>query len=425
MKSSIYNSLIPLEGKYYLLYNSYSDKYIILSQKLKDLFEETSIDCLEKYNHILFQQLKEAHCIIDNSVDEQKELQAMADNIRLNYSDYHLIINPTLNCNFRCWYCYESHIPNSKITNETLIRIYNHINLVLENKRLEAFKLSFFGGEPLLYFEDIVVPIIKFLSTACKATNTKYNIYFTSNAYLLTEERIKILSKYNVNAFQITLDGSKDFHNKVRIAKMSGDSYSRIISNVIALIKNKIFVILRINYTIDNIISLGDIVEDLLVLNEEDKKLISIDFQKVWQVNMGELQDHEVLIERAIQKFLDHNFSVSHKNMDMLRNPCYADLLNEVLINYDGLVYKCTARDFNKAESIGSLEKDGNIKYNDNYIFNTQLSSECLVCRIAPLCGGGCFKRKLEQKNVHCYYNYNETMKDKIVLDKFYNDYMR
>ena len=30
-------------------------------------------------------------------------------------STFELIINPTLDCNFHCWYCYENHLKGSKM----------------------------------------------------------------------------------------------------------------------------------------------------------------------------------------------------------------------------------------------------------------------------------------------------------------------
>ena len=53
--------------------------------------------------------MRRSGCIIDDSTDELTELE-----FRRNYSKYRadflgLTITPTLNCNFRCQYCFEEH----------------------------------------------------------------------------------------------------------------------------------------------------------------------------------------------------------------------------------------------------------------------------------------------------------------------------
>ena len=46
--------------------------------------------------------------IIDDDVNELEILRIRNREAVRNQS-YQLIINPTLECNFRCWYCYENH----------------------------------------------------------------------------------------------------------------------------------------------------------------------------------------------------------------------------------------------------------------------------------------------------------------------------
>ncbi len=43
------------------------------------------------------------------------------------------------------------------------------------------------------------------------------------------------------------------------------------------------------------------------------------------------------------------------------RNSCYADKINQMTVNYDGGVYKCTARDFNEKNRLGQLCDDGTV----------------------------------------------------------------
>ena len=99
---------------------------------------------------------------------------------------------------------------------QTLENVKKHMQKSIEEKYLKGFNLGFFGGEPLLYYKDIVYPLLSYLSSICKKHELNYSVGFTSNGYLLTDKIIKELKDFKVSSFQITLDGDKESHNKVR-----------------------------------------------------------------------------------------------------------------------------------------------------------------------------------------------------------------
>lgn len=64
-------------------------------------------------------------------------------------SNYRLTINPTLNCNFACWYCYETHIKKS-MSEEIYQNVLKFIQRTVLRTDIQTFELDWFGGEPLL-----------------------------------------------------------------------------------------------------------------------------------------------------------------------------------------------------------------------------------------------------------------------------------
>ena len=48
----------------------------------------------------------------------------------INKKDYYMVILPTLNCNFKCWYCIQDHIP-SLMTEEVISLVKRHIKYVI------------------------------------------------------------------------------------------------------------------------------------------------------------------------------------------------------------------------------------------------------------------------------------------------------
>ena len=117
-----------------------------------------------------------------NELEEVKKLQLEIDN-KDDFFD--LFINPTMNCNFKCWYCYETHIKSSKMTKTTIQNVISFCNnIIYENKNLKRFYLSWFGGEPLLQYKDVVLPLLIELSSLFRKNNIKFNSGFTTNGLL-------------------------------------------------------------------------------------------------------------------------------------------------------------------------------------------------------------------------------------------------
>lgn len=431
MKYSIYNSILPLTKKSSMIYNASSDKFLIFNKELEVLLKQ-SPEKMEQHASDFFNKLKDNGFIVASETDEVADMIALGMNYCNNDSTYRLIINPTTNCNFRCWYCYENHTSGTKMTPETVAKLKKLIKGIIYDKKINHLDVSFFGGEPLLYYTDTVELIIDGLR-AERRNNAKftYNLQFTSNGFLINEHVIKHLTAENEHiSFQITLDGGREQHNKVRFSTSGKGSYDRIVENIKKLLSNGIFVGLRINYTKENICSVKSILEDFGNIPEEDANYLSVDFQKVWQDTSIDNND-TVLVETvdAFRKRFKHVYN-HYSHADGFRNPCYADLRNECVVNFNGDVYKCTARDFTRENRLGELDNDGTIKWDDPQFVKRRVcekfnKSVCNKCRIFPICGGGCIQKTLEFDSEYCIKYKSELEIDKVILMRFYNNVVR
>jgi uncharacterized protein len=108
---------------------------------------------------------------------------------------------------------------------------------------------------------------------------------------------------------------------------------------------------------------------------------------------------------------------------DSIKYACYADRINQATINYNGDVFKCTARDFTKDNLEGVLDSDGLIQWKNNILnrFEKRLTNKpCLDCKIMPICGGGCSQKAIENLgNDYCVNDFDESKKNAIVFDRF------
>ena len=426
MKYSIYNNFIVLTHKYQLLYNSFTNMYVLMKDEKTNAFLSQSLQVLEEEYPNLFLKLKKAGCIIDDWVDEVGKLQERIRDVDNQCGHYALTINPTMNCNFKCWYCYENHIAHSRMSPEVLEYTKKHITSIISTGQLEKFHLGFFGGEPLLYYRDIVRPLIHHLLSECRVNDVLYSISFTTNGYLLNDQIIKELELYKVTSLQITLDGDKNEHNKVRYPYKGADSYTRIVDNVKKLLRVGISVVLRINYTAENLSSVKNIAADFQFLSEKEKECIQVDLHRVWQDSDNESAIIDTdLLEECYHSFEEKRIKVSTPIMNQVWASCYADKKQQALINYNGDVYKCTARDFNYNNRLGVLNADGSITWNEERMKQREgirLSKKvCKECRISPICGSTCTQRILDSGDADvCIRGLGEAGKDNVVLNQFY-----
>lgn len=427
-KLSKFNTAVKENDKF-IYHNSFTNNFLLLEELLLEMIsaasEENDIIGLKEYHPSLFDSLLSLGFIIDENINEIEEVKKMIYKIDNDESYYKLIVNPTMNCNFKCWYCYEDHIKDSKLKEDVLNSIFKLIDNISQKEELKTFVLSFFGGEPFLYYKKVIEPIIEYTRKTFDENKVTIQISFTTNGYLLNDEIVTKLVDFRVTDLQITLDGYKDFHDKVRFVSKTKGSYDEIIQNIKRLTLAGLPVTMRINYTNNNFDSVQNIISDFDDLNKDAKSLILVSLHRVWQdeyTNLG------TKIEQLMQDFKKSDFTINDSAYaDTVRHSCYADKKNQATINYNGEVFKCTARDFTSSTKEGNLNENGEIEWNENFDNRMTVKLKnppCHSCSILPICGGGCSQHALEnlKKNQdYCVYNFDEDRKKSLVKSIFLN----
>ncbi len=256
MKYSKYNIVSQYKGNI-VLFNSYHNKAILITPELYEfVISLDNLNDFEYYHPSFYHYLIRHKFIINDSCDEVKDIINYRSNfVDKNSNEYIIFINPTMDCNFNCWYCYENKVKSSSIDILTQKKIDNFISKILiDNCKLSNIYLSFFGGEPLLKFKQNIIPIIDNFIEKCNKYNVKLDISFTTNGYLIDDDIINYFIKKKITpSFQITLDGCMEDHNKTRFSNEEQNSYEKIIINIIKLVKHNLSVRVRVNYTTENI----------------------------------------------------------------------------------------------------------------------------------------------------------------------------
>lgn len=124
------------------------------------------------------------------------------------------IVNVTDNCNLRCPYCFTEHntrVSSFKTMQDIIYFIISEIERV-KNNGIDTSgihpSLAFFGGEPMLHYEDIIKPTIEWAKNDPKVAQYNFGFSITTNGTLFNTDRIKYLYDNNVGIL-LSIDGGK------------------------------------------------------------------------------------------------------------------------------------------------------------------------------------------------------------------------
>ena len=419
MKTSYY--CIPVDvGSGVLLFNSLTRAFMMLATpRFAEIYanDEFVQDALTDDERAM---LTENGFLVDDASDERAMFISARQQARLNKRSYELIVNPTLDCNLRCWYCYENHHVGSRIQPEMIERIKKHIEWQWKMDRFETLNLAIFGGEPLLATNQ-VLELIAFAREFCQQNDVKLRVGFTTNGTVVGERIVDALREVDCS-FQITLDGHREKHNSVRKLKTNGngtfDVITANISNLVSMLPLA-HVTLRINYDAQ---TLEEPEQLLQFIGQFKGKNLHVALHRVWQVD-AESIDREALFDFVV-KIKNLGTVATLQGFPLGAYTCYADKLNACVINYNGDVYKCTARDFKQESRCGRLDESGLIVWDNSRLQAhcfSPVPARCAECKLFPQCSSLCSQSTIDSNGnpQGCALDQQATI-DEYVLMNYY-----
>lgn len=397
MKGSRYNILVKNKTKNTICYNTRLDSFCVLSNGDAELLK-TDVDCLAEKSPKAFEALCRAGFIVEDDCDELSFLAEEYDRAINDPSTFYLTLLPSLDCNLRCWYCFEKHVKGSHLTPSVSDAILALVKEKLKDENLKELNVELFGGEPLLYFETELYPLLKKIKDATIEAGKWVSFFFVTNAVCITDENIPLFDELNAS-FQISIDGSKERHDKVKFIPETGEgTYDSMIKTVYALTErlDNVYINLRINYDDETLPLMPELIEQL---DGIDRNKIGVHLERVWQTGGSPFDNEELKV--IISQWMASGFKVSYMNMGRRHFSCKASAKNEVVISWDGAVYKCSGRDFTEEHRDGQLMPDGTIKWKEEKLKQrldivTYDNPMCRDCKFLPLCWGPCCQKQME-----------------------------
>lgn len=435
-KRSKYTRVYSVNNNYYVYNSSTGFKAKVFDPKLIDQINRLECDELINENEI-DERLINAKLCLKSHLDEELILQRMIDTGLTNNNDrLRLIILPTRECNFRCVYCYEEK-RNEHMTQQTVNNLINAVKTHLnEHNTIKSLQLEWFGGEPLLQYSTII-KVSKELKSFCSLKNVHFEMSMTTNGYLLTKKKAEELLKYNLNFYQITIDGEEGSHDTLRPLKNGNPTFSTIYKNLLDIrdIKSDdLQIMIRINYHIGMLESIDDFLKQLK--NDFDSKRFVVYMIKINPPDNSNLK-FDFVTNKTEYIAQDYIFDLYKKvglstenylvNLNPLVSMCYARSNSVLVIDVDGTIRKCTEYlEDNDRNNIGTIQ-NGKIEIDEEmhsqwlYPPQNQLKERgCYECKDFPLCYGGlCPIHWFREGSISCSIYHSFT--DKMLLSFFEN----
>lgn len=358
----------------------------------------------------LLQELKRGQFIIDDEICELDLVRYSILNSRYSESYLGMTIAPTLNCNFKCVYCYEKDsLKNTPMCSEVQEKIIELIHSYVGE--INSLHITWYGGEPLLEL-DTILRLSKIVMKICEQNQIVYTSNIITNGYNLDKNTALILKECNINKLQITIDGPQEIHD-VRRPLISGQgTFNRILKNLTEITEIIKEITIRINIDNENILRINETFQSFDEYGLRNK--IGLYLGQV--VSMNNCYRNSTCTENALFSKLNYMFEKSliengyKKNLiskypNRKSNFCGADYKNNLVIDPEGYIYKCWADIGIVKYAVGNiLDKNfkGNYaRYLSYMIYDPTLDETCKDCSYLPICMGGCPKKRLEN-NMRC-----------------------
>ena len=345
--------------------------------------------------------------LVDDEINELDLIRLSLLQSRFGGHHLGLTIAPTSDCNFRCIYCYEKDsLRKSTMTEEVQGALIEYVKRVAPI--ISSISVSWYGGEPLLAL-DIIERLTGEIYAICEENKVAYSASIVTNGYLLTPKVAKKLGELHISNIQITLDGLPELHDKRRPLEGGQPTFSKILSN---LKESKdhlpCCVSIRVNVDKQNISQVDAIVK---ILEENGLSDMALAYLGMVENSNGTYQDSECFHVQEFSKY-DYEFNVRN-NMSrvncypqLVRNVCSADSVSGIVIDSDGLIYKCWNDIGIKERAIGNLLDNSyrNQKVSMDYLlYDPTQDAECKICKYIPICMGGCPHRRQFSSENRCH----------------------
>lgn len=410
MRFSKYSIIQKIDQEYIIFNSMYSSIVSVSCEELDYIKKSLNHN---KSNNLIKELLK-LHIVVEDDQDELHDLINKSNKLRYSPEQVTFTIAPSMDCNFKCHYCYEDGFRNSTMSKEIAKQT---ADFILNNvEKHQNLKIIWYGGEPLMNFRAIQI-----ISEIIIENPDKYKTFFAeivTNGYFLNKNTSLKLSEFHVNYAQVTLDGDKEMHDSRRYLLSGKGSFDRILKNILDSVK---IIPISIRINIDHINSS----ENVLLLMEQLQKNNIIDEVEFFLAPVEDLNNSANPNCLTPKEFSREELAIykelKNRNINIVPLPriglgfCEAINEQDYVVDPIGHLYKCWAQIGNPFGRVGDIYEGIIInEIHNKFTYYAMMEDiKCDDCSVQPLCLGGCPLIKINDGKSKCISE-KYIIKDKI-----------
>lgn len=316
----------------------------------------------------------------------------------------------TNQCNLACRYCFV----NQNIERMPYETALEATKFLINNSKETGYipNITFFGGEPLLEWDRVIVPLTKYIREEYKE---KFNLSITSNCILMTDDKLRFMKENNIGLL-FSIDGDREtqdinrpFHN----GKGSFDVLKDKIPMILKYYPNMTFratihkptaknTFSNMKFAIEqgysNMFFIPNVFDEW---NEEDKNILMQQLSLFGDYFIKNARHGKIIhlnnLDRLFPKIIQIN-NAHRKNLKkvLLNHKCGLGTGTGACISTDGKIYACQEMVTNDdVFMIGDIYNGENIEKRKalSSMFNSQKVhglNDCNGCKLDRICDGAC-----------------------------------
>ena len=320
------------------------------------------------------------------------------------------VLMPTSYCNMGCEYCGQEHVRGGT-TPQHRATVTARVTAALADPDTHTVTVRWFGGEPLMAFAAIR-SMSREMVTAAERHQTDYSSMIITNGALLDLRKLRTLAhECAVRVVNITLDGTREVHDRHRPLKSGNGSYDRItqlLSTAIDMPEfDDVTFLIRTNVDVQNDEHVVPFLHEMADLGLANRPQVSFELHEIhpWGNDVAHLQmTRQKYAEKEIEWFtVMDELGLTHSMLPTVvkTNVCVATSREAEVLDASGGVFSCTEQplvpglEHTRLASIDELAATARRPAGQ---FDTWAESvaageqRCSTCSLLPVCGGACPK---------------------------------
>jgi uncharacterized protein len=280
---------------------------------------------------------------------------------------FSLTVLTTTSCNLGCGYCFQNvaldpnggrspiRIDRGRLSLAAINDIVKFTSERMQVAGLDKLYMLLFGGEPLLNSRACLTLLDKANDIGLTAAT------MTTNGVLLTSRLAKSLELAGIVGAQVTFDGSREDHDRIRFKQSGEPTFDRIVRNVAeASNATNLRWNLRVNVSHHNFARIGQLFNELDGRIEPQRCTVTF----AWVGDAGFGYSNELQrIEEVSDGFVAWNIAAIEAGYQVIRPTMRTTCQicsepggrNGAVINADGRLYSCWQSAGKRAYEVGNI----------------------------------------------------------------------